>query len=284
MRLFFVLLALSQMLSLIHSIPLRIASYNIQSGSGMDYQFNLSRTADAISQFQVHLIGLQEVDNFTQRHYVDETSFISQQANLPFYTFGAFRPFQNGQYGVSVLSSLKVVNQLIFYYSSGKPRDCAIPKDGDFCQGIVGLQVVLPTQQTAWFLTTHLGIGLNNTQQTEEVKQLNRFVADEVLPKMVTKTDAFIIVSGDFNSSPQSTTIQTMMKNEQHIPWKDLWNLCNIDPKNQGYTFNSANPFERIDYLFMLPLQPLPSSFTCEATVINTQASDHRPLLVELHL
>jgi endonuclease/exonuclease/phosphatase family metal-dependent hydrolase len=51
-----------------------------------------------------------------------------------------------------------------------------------------------------------------------------------------------------------------------------------------GFTFNSANPTERIDYAFYAARGSSNDKVTCRAGVRNTQASDHRPLYVSYPL
>ena len=40
---------------------IRIVSYNIQSGNGMDHVYNVPRTAAAIDRLKPDAVGLQEV-------------------------------------------------------------------------------------------------------------------------------------------------------------------------------------------------------------------------------
>ena len=54
-------------------------------------------------------------------------------------------------------------------------------------------------------------------------------------------------------------------------------------PQN-GFTFNSADPTERIDYAFYAARGSSNDKVTCRAGVRNTQASDHRPLYVSYPL
>ena len=128
---------------------LRFASYNIQSGSGMDGEtvfinkrshsgysgkYDLHRTAQAIAALNADVIGLQEVDNNTRRHPNDDQTglrvcavlfpkivttcrfavLLSQMVGLPYRHFGKMRNFQGGGYGEhnfgpSLVAALSVV-------------------------------------------------------------------------------------------------------------------------------------------------------------------------------
>lgn len=54
-----------------------IMTYNIQAGDGMDGVFNLTRQIEVIKEMKADVVGIQEVDNFTARHFVDEASTIA---------------------------------------------------------------------------------------------------------------------------------------------------------------------------------------------------------------
>lgn len=66
--------------------------------------YNLSRTAEAINKMAPVIIGLQEVDNYTARHDVDQTTLLSKATNLPNFVFGQMRLFQGVGVGVALLA------------------------------------------------------------------------------------------------------------------------------------------------------------------------------------
>jgi hypothetical protein len=56
---------------------------------------------------------------------------------------------------------------------------CLISRSGS--QGAVAAKISTPAGPV-WFVTTHLGIGLHNTQQTEEARQLVVWLQQTLLP------------------------------------------------------------------------------------------------------
>lgn len=77
-----------------------------------------------------------------------------------------------------------------------------------------------------------------------------------------------LVVGGDFNSTPDNPTLRPLAD----AGLRDAWKECG---KGDGYTYPAATPSKRIDYLF------LTANVHCSAAeVIDTQVSDHRPLLV----
>lgn len=268
------------------STGLRIASYNIRSGSGMDDVYNLSRTAEAIRLMNVDIVGLQEVDNNTDRHPHDnQAQVLANLTGLTHHVFAKFRDFENGGYGVAIISRFPIETAVTLHYSkpsmfgavTPKAKVCEVPFEGDYCQGAIAIKVDTGSQKI-WFGTTTLGIGFKGAVQAEEAKQLTKFLAN--LPPANPSGQDYVIITGDFNSDPTSEAIGNMLKGDQ-IELTDSWPHCSY---GNGFTFNSANPTERIDYAFYAARGSSNDKVTCRAGVRNTQASDHRPLYVSYPL
>lgn len=273
---------------------IRFATYNIQSGSNIEHIYNITVTAEAIKQLNIDFIAIQEVDNLTDRHPIDQTKYIAQyNRNQPFqfYHFEKMRNFQNGGYGIGILSKQQTVKRVLTYhYNHTTPERCLDQKDGDYCQGLIMLEISHPIRNfrnlSIYFGTTHLGIGLNGSQQLNEAKQIVQWISDNIIG--VTKTPYIILMTGDYNSIPTDETIENIMRSL----FLDLWlekSICQqiVDPTNiDGYTFDSLYPSKRIDYFFMLKSRDFPSEIqlSCDIQVIPTLASDHRPVVLNFDL
>lgn len=273
---------------------LRFATYNIQSGSNIEHVYNITVTSEAIKQLNIDFIAMQEVDNLTDRHPIDQTTYIAQyNKNQPFefYHFEKMRNFQNGGYGIAILSKQPMIKRVLTYhYNHTTPERCLDQKDGDYCQGLILLEIAHPIRNfrnlSIYFGTTHLGIGLNGSQQLNEAKQIIQWISDKIVG--VTKTPYVILMTGDYNSIPTDETIANVMRSL----FSDLWlekNICRqiVDPANvDGYTFDSLHPSKRIDYFFMLKSRDFPSEiqFNCDIQVVSTLASDHRPVVLNFDL
>jgi endonuclease/exonuclease/phosphatase (EEP) superfamily protein YafD len=103
--------------------------------------------------------------------------------------------------------------------------------------------------------TTHIGLGIEANELVELVENVKPFKP--------------LIITGDFNSTPDSAAMATIYK---HSDLVDSWQAVS---KGDGFTFNSSTPTKRIDYVLARGINAV------QATVIDTQASDHRPLLVQ---
>lgn len=223
-----------------------------------------------INKYQPDLVGLQEVDYYTTRHYVDEPKTLSNLTNM-YYTFGKMRDFQGGDYGIAILTRQEPKETRTFYYHPpGQVRNqCAEgPSTADYCQGAVAALVYdAEAGRDVWFLTTHIGL---YDMQLDEVKELvNEYVAE-----LVREDPSIpIFITGDFNSVPSSDAVKYMVSDEGGF--EDSWSVAG---SGEGFTFNSQNPFERIDYIF----QRKPVSYTCTKMVVPvTMASDHYPIVAE---
>jgi endonuclease/exonuclease/phosphatase (EEP) superfamily protein YafD len=79
-----------------------------------------------------------------------------------------------------------------------------------------------------------------------------------------------LVVGGDFNATPDHPGIARL----NAVGLRDAWAECG---SGDGFTYPSNAPTKRIDYLF------LSGDLHCSgAAVMETQVSDHRPLLVTL--
>ena len=86
---------------------LRVLSYNIKHGYGMDGKVDLSRSAELIKRLDPDLVALQEIDKSTERtKRVDQTAELGRMTNMH-ATFGRFFDYQGGEYGMAVLSRKK---------------------------------------------------------------------------------------------------------------------------------------------------------------------------------
>jgi endonuclease/exonuclease/phosphatase family metal-dependent hydrolase len=276
------------------TLSIRFGTYNIQSGSNVEHVYNLTVTAETIKQLEFDIIALQEVDNFTIRHPVDQTTYIAQynkKQPFHFFHFEKMRNFQNGGYGISILSKQASIKRILkYHYNNTLPEQCVVQKDGDYCQGLTVIEIPFQYQNISdlsiYFGTTHLGIGLNGSQQLNEAKQIVRWMSDNIIS--VSTNPYIILMTGDYNSIPSADTIRNIMTSL----FRDLWtadDVCkkNVDPSNiNGYTFDSLHPFERIDYFFMFKSKNFPEQIklNCKIQVVPTLSSDHRPVLLNFDL
>lgn len=93
----------------------------------------------------------------------------------------------------------------------------------------------------------------------------------DALEKIIAGSTDHCIVAGDFNSPPNS-----YVKSKMTCQLEDCFDAAG---SGFGFTYSSAKPFWRIDYIFVS------RDFTVgECTPLNVRASDHRPVKAVLSL
>src|SRR5437763_15443783 len=88
---------------------IRVMSYNIHVGVGIDKKLDLARIAGVINAQHPDLVGLQEVDRGVERtQRIDEIAEIARMTKMD-YAFAFNLRYQGGQYGVAILSRLPIM-------------------------------------------------------------------------------------------------------------------------------------------------------------------------------
>ncbi|MEO8433700.1 MAG: endonuclease/exonuclease/phosphatase family protein [Pyrinomonadaceae bacterium] len=233
---------------------LRVMTYNIHVGIGMDKKLNLQRIADVINHEHPDLAGLQEVDRGVQRtQRIDEIAEIARLTQME-YAFAYNLQFQGGQYGVAILSRfpIKVIDHWRFANVREKER-----------RGMIRAEIEVHGQ-TINFVTTHL----------DYQYQDGRVFEAEQLLKLLAGIKGPVIVAGDFNDLPGADAYKIMTNQ-----FRDAW----IESKaiGEGLSYPADKPAKRIDYIFYRPDDSMRAT---RAWIVNTQASDHLPLVTDLEI
>eukprot|EP01102_Stenamoeba_stenopodia_P012751 TRINITY_DN4055_c0_g1_i1.p1 TRINITY_DN4055_c0_g1~~TRINITY_DN4055_c0_g1_i1.p1 ORF type:complete len:321 (-),score=58.10 TRINITY_DN4055_c0_g1_i1:175-1011(-) len=214
---------------------------------------NLHNDVSVIVSQGPSLISVEEVDNSTTRSGVDEPSYFAKELNM----FASYHPtlnnFEGGEYGILTLSDTQPTQRFDLNYTA----------KGNEVRGAVAI-LSQPTGLSSpfWWITTHLDAN-NETIAAEQAQELLQW-------KDTFVGTYFYAIAGDFNSSPSQPAYNIMSKE-----LSDAWVLC--QGAGSGNTFPSSSPSVRIDYIWVPSAFP---GFSCLAiTVVDTQASDHCPLV-----
>jgi endonuclease/exonuclease/phosphatase family metal-dependent hydrolase len=233
---------------------LRVMTYNIHVGVGMDKKLDLQRIADVISRERPDLVGLQEVDRGVKRtEGKDEIAELAKLTRMD-YAYGHNLDYQGGQYGVAILSRFliqKVDHQKYQNRVEAERR------------GMLRVEVEIE-RRTINFATTHLDY------QTSE----GRLFEAEQLLRMLNGVKDPLIVAGDFNDEPAGSTFKLMLGG-----FEDAW--ASSRAKGNGLSYPADNPVKRIDYIFYRRNSGVRAKKTW---VVNTLASDHLPVMAELEI
>jgi len=233
---------------------LRVMTFNIHVGVGMDKKLDLQRIAEVIIRERPDLVGLQEVDRGVRRtEGIDEIAELAKMTRMD-YAFGHNLDYQEGQYGVAILS--KFLIQKIDHRKYENRREAER-------RGMLRVEIDIGSHKIN-FATTHLDYQRDDGRLFE-TEQLLRFLADVKNP---------LIVVGDFNDEPAGSAYKLMP-----TKFEDAW--IGSRAKEDGFSYPADKPSKRIDYIFYRVSDGLRAK---KAWVVKTQASDHLPVMAELEI
>jgi len=231
---------------------IRVVTYNVHHGEGMDGEFDLPRLARVIASVEPDLVALQEVDQATQR-----SSGVNQLTELGRLThmhsaFAKAMEFQGGGYGVGVLSRWPLKGIEIHPLPDPPDRE---PRTSLTVAVRVGRSGPLIK-----FTSTHLDSGRDLANRMAQAEELNRvLVRDDGVPA---------ILAGDLNSQLQNQVLQILESN---------WS--NVSPEDPPPLVPTGRP-GRVDHVLV---RPFTGWKVIDASVVDAPiASDHRPVLVVL--
>jgi len=229
-------------------------TYNIHVGVGMDKRLDLKRIADVINHEHPDLVGLQEVDRGVKRtEGKDEIGELAAMTHMD-YAFAHNLDYQGGQYGVAILSRFLI--QKIDHQKFENKREAER-------RGMIRVEVEIDGRKVN-FVTTHLDYQYEDGR-VFETEQLLRFLDGLKGP---------LIVVGDLNDEPAGGAYKLML-----TKFTDAWPGGRA--KGDGLSYPADKPAKRIDYIFYGIADGVRAK---KASLVNTLASDHLPVVAELEL
>jgi endonuclease/exonuclease/phosphatase family metal-dependent hydrolase len=235
-------------------MEIKVMTFNIHHGKGIDKQADLSRIAEVIEKSDVDIIGLNEVDkHFSKRSlFEDQTSWLAKQLKLesffsPSLSIKSKNSPEVRQYGNALLSRYPIVSKKTrsFNYIPG------------LIEGRSLLDATIQINKKLYqIMVTHLSLN----------PFLHRKQTDFIIDQFQTYPHP-IIIMGDWNMKPRSRGWRRLTNKVQ-----DTWN---VSGKGPGYTYPSHRPYMRLDYIFVSPgLQVVKT----EVITKTLESSDHLPL------
>lgn len=237
--------------------PLRVLTYNIHYGQGMDGRYDIPRIAAVIAGLEPDLVALQECDVGVRRSgRVHEVAELARLTGLA-ARFGPTQHYEGGLFGNAVLSRLPIRDVRI----DPLPYTEATADRTTYPRGAVTVTVALPDGAPLRFVSTHFQHNVAE-DRLAEAQAINRLLVadDDPMPT---------ILAGDINAMPESEPVAELLRH---------WHNVSEDPPRP--TVPVAAPTARIDYIFC---RPAARFRVVETRVIaETMASDHRPVFAIL--
>lgn len=200
--------------------PIRVATYNIRHGVGMDGHLMLDRTADALAQLDADLIALEEVDQQVARSGdIDQAATLGDMLDME-QAFAAFMDYDGGRYGLALLSRHPIASAI----------PIALPPGPEEPRVALHARVVLPGADTVSVYVVHFDWLDSDTARFAQATTLLSQVADQTEPWLI---------MGDFNDQPGSRTLQLFAAHGA---------VADKPPANR-FTFPADHPVSEIDHL-----------------------------------
>lgn len=250
------------------TVPLKVMSFNVAHGLGMDNKVDLEQTARVIEEAQPDIIGLQEIDRcFTARSsFCDQVEWFKNRlgmhaafgANLDFEPLDPAMPRR--QYGNAILSKHAIRHTENHLMANIAP---STTEQRGVLEAVIEVKGAFLS-----FFCAHLSLEDEelrvNIQQILEISGKSRF------PQILT---------GDFNAVPESPHIKRLTNRFNDVFLEvgkgDAYTYPSPVHTPSGY--DDLKPMARIDYIFT------GNDVEVEkAAVVETDVSDHLPIIAEL--
>lgn len=240
-------------------VMLRVMTYNIASGHG-----DLDRTAATIAAAAPDVVALQEVDVRwdTRSQFVDQATALAARLHMdvrfaPIYQLpGATAGALPREFGVALLSRFPIVrwvNHPLTRLSTQQANAAPTPMPG-FLEAIVNVGGV-----DIRIFNTHTDYRPDPSVRVRQVAEMLATIGEVAIPTLL---------FGDLNAPPDAMELQPLF-----AALHDVWPAA----EGLGLTYPAVAPVKRIDYVLTT------NQFrVIKASVPDTDASDHRPVVVDL--
>lgn len=191
---------------------LRLMSYNIRNGNGMDGRCDLGRIASILRDANPDVIALQELDSMTTRSgRIFVLQELARQTGLH-PTYGAAIPYGGGKYGIGILSKeLPMHVRQLPLPGREETRTLLVVEFKDYI-----------------LLATHLSL----TPADQET-------ATGLILQEAEKAGKPVFLAGDMNSTPSSTT-QKMLRKDFTPLTDEAWQTCDGRCIDYIYTYRNG--------------------------------------------
>lgn len=239
---------------------LRLLSYNIHHGAGLDGVLDLERIAGEIEATGADVIGLQEVDNHwgARSDWMDQASWLATRLGMH-HAYAAnldLDPVEGDtvrrQYGTAVLSRFPILS----------------------AQNHLLTSIPYPTRPTEQRGLLHVVVNvhgahvdINNTHLDHQRAEQRISQVTEVLG-IVGGQSGTAVVLGDLNATPEAAEVR-MLTDGRFVD--AFAGIAEAD------TYPAEAPTKRIDYLLVREGLAISGQ-----EVLATEASDHLPIVATL--
>ena len=261
-----------------HSLSFRVMTYNIRFDTHQDgknqWHFRKDRVINLIHKYMPDLLGVQEA---VSQQMADLRAGLADYGS---YGVGRNDGRESGEFSAVFFrhNRFELCDQGTFWLSESpdttgsKGWDAALPR---ICSWIKLKD--RSTNKEIYYFNTHFDHRGENARRESARLILNRIqqMAGSSIP---------VILTGDFNATPQSNAYRTLITNSPLIDAKLSSQSAHTGPDGTWSTFNARSTIgDRIDYIFVTSshFQVLNHAHLTDS-YDHSYPSDHLPALTEL--
>lgn len=224
---------------------LRIMSYNIHNGVGMDGKRDYARIADAILRMSPDVVALQELDSVTRRSRgVDILRELAELTSM-YRVYAPSIDYQGGKYGIGMLSKEKPLKyKFVPLPGREEKRVLLVAEFGKYV-----------------FCATHFSL-----------TEADQLASIPLILKEIEGIQKPVFLAGDLNAHPDSPVMKALREK-----FRVLTNV-----KTQ--TFPADKPKECLDYILGYAGNDPGFASLSNGVMNEPVASDHRPVFAEIRL
>ena len=227
---------------------LTITTFNIRVG----VDTHLTQVAQDCCLLNTDILCLQEIGRGWQMGVaIDQSAYLAAAQQHAHYMFApALTDTMGGNFGIAVTSKYSLHNSQFYKLP-------CIEDEQRVCFSFQIMDAI--HQQSITVFTTHLSI-----------KQPERLLQAQFIAHLVKQTHTPVLLVGDLNDLEDSPVLQCLYQTGLQDAWSTLKPMATSE---EGYTFSTAHPNRRIDYL-------LYKGLVCHSIVKRTDlmSSDHFPV------
>lgn len=232
-----------------NGFPVKIMTYNLHNGFNTRGDLDMEALALVIEENDPDIIALQEISRgwlITGR--LDMLEWLSQRLDMP-YVSG---PTEGQLWGSAILSRFPIIE---FTNHELPPRDLFIRR------GYLVTKIDIGNGEYLNVISIHFHYILEDS----EIRQQQVRVILEAW-----NNEKMTVITGDMNAEPDSPEIKMFRD-------AGLIDVMSGSIPPEGYTFHSADLYQRIDYIWITPDLKAENAGAFQST-----ASDHLPVTVEI--
>lgn len=227
------------------SRSLRVMSYNIRDGRGMDDRTDYQRTAGVINQAAPDVVAVQEVDSVTNRSGRTDVLRVLAGLTQMYPVYAPAIPYDGGKYGIGILSKEKPLSV----------RRVALPGREE------ARTFVMAEFPGYVYCATHLSL-----------TPADQLLSLPIIREEVNRYNKPVLIAGDLNADPRSEFIRKL--GEDFVILTDT----------ALPTFPADSPDTCLDYIALYKKGDMPLTLVRNGVIPAPVESDHRPVFADIVL